>query len=154
MLYALWLPVLALFPVLAWSEYNPEAIKRSITEHKNSFLVESWRKSENGEAWIANTTTKGIILSVGRNNSGMITSLKTSEQAVAAMVRCLMLGTIGMSPKTEAQRGEIGEVIQNATQSKRARSLVMNGVKFEVTPQEVGSNVMLSCILSPNQKGK
>ncbi len=55
--YVRWLLIVTLFPVLAWAEYNPEAIKRGITEQKKSFLVESWRKSENGEAWIANTTS-------------------------------------------------------------------------------------------------
>lgn len=154
MSYVLWSLVIALFPLLAWAEYNPEAIKQGITEHKNSFLVESWRKTENGEGWIAKTTAKGVVLSVGRNNAGIITALQTSDQALAAMARCLMLGAIGMSPSTEAQRGKIGTVIQDAAKSQSMKALVMNGVKFEVTPQEVGGNVFLSCILSPSQQRK
>jgi hypothetical protein len=70
------------------------------------------------------------------------------------MIRCLMLGTIGMSPNDESQREKIGGVVQAATQSQSAKSLVMNGVQFEVSPKEVAGNVFLSCILSPADTSK
>lgn len=140
------------FPVLAWAEYNPEAIKKGLTEQKDAFQITSWRQSENGEASIANTGLKGVVLSVGKKNSGILASLQNSEQAAPAMVRCLMLGAIGMTPKNEAQRGKIGEVIKSATKTQSANTLVMNGVEFEVSPQEVEGNVFLSCMLRPAKK--
>lgn len=147
----LWLVVL-FFPVFASAEYNQTAIKKGLTEQKEIFQINGWKLSKNGEAYIANTNLKGVVFSVGKKNSGLIASLQNSEQATRALIRCLVLGVIGMSPKNENQRGKIGEVIQSATQNQTSKSLVMNGVNFEVSPKEVGGDVFLSCILSPAKK--
>ena len=149
--YATWLAILFL-PALAWAEYNPEAIKQRLIAQNNTFQIKGWKPSENGEAFIAKTGLKGVVLSVGKKNSGIISSLQNSEQATQAMIRCLMLGDIGMIPKDEMQRRKIAEVIQTALRAQSAKSLIMNGVKFEVSPQEVQGNVFLSCILLSAKK--
>lgn len=149
--------VSALVSDVAWAEYDPEVIKRDIIEQKNSFAIERWEKTEKGkgDGWVAKTTIKGLFLSVGSKKSGLLfTSLKSSEEVEAAMAHCLMLGTIGMSPKTEAERSKISAVIQDASQSQMVRSLIINSVKFEVKPQEVVGMVFLSCMLSPDQQKK
>jgi len=146
------LTALLIFPVLVSAEYNPDNIKKGLSEQKDSFPITGWRNSENGNASIANIDIKGVVLSVGKENSGIIASLQSSEQAVPAMIRCLMLGAIGMSPKDEVQRGKIGGAVQIATQTQSSKILVMNDVKFEVSPMEVAGNVFLSCTLSSAKK--
>jgi hypothetical protein len=142
--------VFLLFPIAAWSEYDQGAIRDGISEHRELFYVDKWKLSDNAEAWLPSEKVEGVVLSVGKNNAGMIMYVEDSQQAVFAMARCLQIGAIGLAPKDEEQRGKIGEVVKQAAVSHESRFTVMNGVKFEVTPVAVGGNAFLSCILSPN----
>lgn len=134
---------------IALADYDQTFIKQEVTKKANSLGIDSWRKSENGEAWIANTGTEGILLSVGKSNSRIIALIKNTEQSLDAMLRCKILGVIAMQPDSNDQKDQIGTVILNAAQSLSEKSLKINGINFVVSPQKMGENIILSCLLSP-----
>lgn len=148
----MWIPILlcVVASSIAFAEYDRDRIKNDINGEASLFGVTGWKKSENGEAWIASPSPKGMVLSAGKKNSGMIAVLSDSNQALQAMLRCMMLGDIGLAPKNESERGQVASVVERATQHQSSASTSLNGVTFEVSPQEVAGNVVLSCLLSPN----
>lgn len=107
-------------PTLAFAEYNSAEIKQRLSDQQDSFQISGWKLSENGVAFIAITGIKGMVLSVNESDSGFIASLENSAQAMQAIIRCLTLGDIGMSPEDENQRGRIVEVVHAAVQSQAA----------------------------------
>lgn len=144
----LWL-IVSLFPSIALAGYDAAAIKSGLMEQKESFQINGWKPADDGNPSIADTSLDGYVLTVGEKSAGFMALLQNSEHATHALIRCLILGSIGLSPSDEVQRGKIGELIKSATRDQVSKSLEMNGVKFEVSPQELGGNVYLSCILSP-----
>lgn len=147
--------IAALLSKFAGAEYDPAVIKQGIDDRKNVFAVDSWQKSDKGkgDSLVAKTPTKGLIMSVGPKSSGAFySSLKSAEQLDAAEAQCFELGVIGLSPRDATERNKIKAVIQEAetATNQLTRSLTMNGVIFEVKPQNVVGLLFLSCILKPD----
>ncbi|WP_018295348.1 hypothetical protein [Mariprofundus ferrooxydans] len=140
--------ILFLYPALAWSEYNPQAIKAGMSEHSESFHIKNWRTAGD-DVSVAETELKGVIISVSKNNTEVIASLMDAGQIAPAILRCMVLGTIGLSPKDEAQRSKIGALIQDAATTGSSRSLTMNDVKLDVSSKQVVGDTFLYCTLSP-----
>lgn len=151
-LYKIVIPAVAfmlLWAGVACAEYHEGKIFHGIATQKEIFQVEGWRQSDNKETWIATTRAEHMVLTVGKKNTGVISVVQDHEQAAAALIRCLALGEIVMAPQGAAQRDRIFDVISDAATSQKKKSTTMNGITLEVSPTEVGGNVVFSCILSP-----
>jgi hypothetical protein len=137
-------------PVTAFADYDAEAIKRGI-EQAEPFQIKGWRKSDNGLTWIATTGLKNTVIAVGKKETGSLFAINDSGDALRKMIRCTMLGIIGIAPTEEEQRWRIFEVVKTAAASQGKRSAAINNVVFTVSPMEIGGNVFLSCTLAPSE---
>jgi len=142
--------VFIVLPTFASAAYEPDKLKKFVTEAENIFKVISWEQTENGVAWIAKTKLKNVVLSIGKNNSGIISFLSSPTDATDAMIRCVAFGHYGAQTKTENQRVQLSNAVNSAVEGKPT-SIKLNGIKFEVSAEEIGNVVSLSCQLTPNK---
>ena len=143
--------MMLLMPGLACAEYNADAIKAGVERLADTFQVEGWKLSENGKAWIAQTRAEGFTLAVNERGAGMVGPLQARERALPAILRCVSVGAIGLSPSNEQEKSEIKALVQSAVQGQKNNHIRKNGVDFEVKTTEVGNSVFLSCLLKPAQ---
>jgi S-methylmethionine-dependent homocysteine/selenocysteine methylase len=143
-----------IIPAGALADYDPIAIKQKINNEKNTFEVVRWEEADTKDAWLAKSNVKGMVLSVGANASGIIANIADSQQAALTMLRCLSLGTIGLSPENEAERSAIMDTVQLATTKLTQATQTLNKVTFTVEPMQVGNLVILSCSVEPEKSNK
>jgi len=143
--------MMLLAPGLACAEYNADAIKAGVERQADTFQVEGWKLSENEKAWIAQSRAEGFTLAVNERGAGMVAPLRAGEQTLPAVIRCVSIGSVGLSPSSEQENNEIKALVQSALQGQKNNHIRKNGVNFEVKATEVGNSVYLSCLLRPVQ---
>jgi len=138
-----------LLPTISSADYDANKIKQFVTKEK-IFKVTGWKRSDNNVAWIAKHNLKNAVMSITKDNAGIMTFLSTSAEATDAMVRCLYLGDFGLNIKTEKERNKLSGVIRSATKGKET-SMKLNNVKFKASAIEIEKMVALTCQLTPNK---
>lgn len=141
----------AIAPVGALADYDPVVIKQKIDSAKDTFEVVSWQATEVKGVWLAKSNVQGMVLSVGSDVTGIIASLEDSYQATIAMLRCVSLGNIGLSPVSEAEKVAITDTVQRATTDLTQATHSLKDITFTVEPQQLGNLVILSCLIKPEK---
>lgn len=141
----------AIAPIGALADYDPVVIKQKIDSAKDTFEVVSWQEADVKGVWLAKSNVQGMVLSVAADATGIIANIEDSYQGAIAMLRCVTLGTIGLSPESEVEKTAIVDTVQQAATNLIQATHMLNGVIFTVEPMQVGNLVILSCLIKPEK---
>lgn len=142
---------LLLCPLFAAGEYDPAKIKAAITAEQDTFKVTGWKPTDPGNGWLAETEAENLVLMVGERESGVISMVQDQLQAAQAMLRCMLLGKIGLGTANDDEYDQVLDVVQQATQRMDTASVQLRDVSFEVDPVEVGNVLAFSCSVAPEK---
>lgn len=136
---------LALLPSLAFAQYDAERIKADVTAEP-SFKVADWKLNDTKTAWVAEHDLKDTVLTVGKEESGMIFVVDDNDAALTAMINCMLFGNIGL----ELDDNQIANAVSASVKQGQKQVVEANGSAFSVKAEELVGNVALSCVVAPN----
>lgn len=136
--------ILYLMPLQVWSVYDAETIKEGIIKQE-LFQVNAWQQTHN--VWQAVTSLRGTALSVGEQKTEYILPFINPLQKKTAEIQCTALAMLGLTPKNDAERLVVKNVITASIQRHVLKYADLNGVRFTITARQVGPVVQLFCDL-------
>ncbi|AUZ85800.1 hypothetical protein [Methylophaga nitratireducenticrescens] len=136
------------FPLVCTADYDQEKIRHTIDENKSIFGVIGWRLTENGGAYLADTATPNMVLSVGPYDAGMMLAVDDVDNSFAAIFSCIKLAEIGL----QTQDKQINQRVFAAFSSGESHAIAHNNVVFSVEQEQIGSATFVSCQLKDQKQ--
>jgi len=136
--------VLCAIPFQAWSGYDAETIKADVIKQE-LFQVSAWQQTNN--VWQAVSSLRGAVLSVGEQKTEYVLPFVNPQQKKTAKMQCTALAMLGLTPKDDAERLVIKNIITASIQRHVLKYTDLNGVRFTITARQVGPVVQLFCDL-------
>jgi len=135
-------------PISATAGYDAERIKSFVSGAKGIFQVTGWKRSENGNALVAITNLKNVVISISNNRSSIYSYLP--KFTAMDDVPCLALGNAGTEARTDEQRYQLVGAINSALSGKN-KTTKINGVIFKAATTQNGGVLELSCHVMPSK---